>query len=292
MCLSTILNTYGYINNIDNASVVVKAAFKKAVDVEVPLKTWLEGVKWRGVDHAHQRLLRKLREARSWEAMTKSVVKGKRGERHREDEGDEDAAVPHKRPFKPRARAGKANSTRSPRLRGRGNATRAVKRRSNATGHRDQGRQPPRRDREARDGRAGPKAEKLRTWRGYGDKGESWHTDANLFECYKKPCNTMFCQRCGTHGHTADYCRIPDGTEGLNSSGYFQEQRPGKAGPKRPPPRHNSTRRGDNDDEDGASEKDSEAHGESSDEEQGGKRGGGRTRRNNSSRGRSGRSCL
>ena len=55
--------------------VVVKAAYKAAVDKELPLKTWLEGDKWRGVDHAHKRLLRKLREARSWEAMTQSVKK-------------------------------------------------------------------------------------------------------------------------------------------------------------------------------------------------------------------------
>jgi hypothetical protein len=93
-------------------SVVIKAAFKKAVDGEVPLKTWLEGVKWRGVDQAHQRLLRKLREARSWEAMTKSVHRS-RTQRGQDD--DEREAVEGRnggrRTFKPRAR-GKINSGR------------------------------------------------------------------------------------------------------------------------------------------------------------------------------------
>ena len=56
---------------------VADAAFKAAVDKELPLKTWLEGNSWRGVDRAHARLLRKLREARSWEAMTNTVLKAK-----------------------------------------------------------------------------------------------------------------------------------------------------------------------------------------------------------------------
>ena len=274
-------------------SVVIKAAYKKAVDGEVPLKTWLEGVKWRGVDHAHKRLLRKLREARSWEAMTRSAAKPKRGERRNDEDGHDEEASPARRPFKPRARAGKGNATRKGRAKGRSNATRTRVRRANSTGPRDQGRQQPKRDRDAREGRSGPKAEKLRTWKGYNDRGESWHTNRELFDCYKKPCNAMFCQRCGTHGHTADYCRVPDGTEGLNSSGYFQEERPGKAGPKRPPPRNNSSGgRRDRDDEDGddASAKDSESHANSSDDDAGGRRGG--RSRNNSSRGRGGRNCL
>jgi hypothetical protein len=276
-------------------SVVIKAAFKKAVDSEVPLKTWLEGVKWRGVDHAHKRLLRKLREARSWEAMTRSAAKPKRSERRDDEDGHEGDVSPARRPFKQRARAGKGNATtRKGRAKGRGNATRTRSRRANSTGPRDQGRQQqPRRDRDAREGRSGPKAEKLRTWKGYNDRGESWHTNRELFDCYKKPCNAMFCQRCGTHGHTADYCRVPDGTEGLNGSGYFQEERPGKAGPKRPPPRNNSSGgRRDRDDYDGddASAKDSESHANSSDDDAGGRRGG--RSHNNSSRGRGGRNCL
>jgi hypothetical protein len=274
-------------------SVVVKAAYKKALDSEVPLKTWLEGVKWRGVDHAHQRLLRKLREARSWEAMTKSSHKPARL-RHQGEDGRDEDTLPTGRSTKPRARAGRGNATRKGRSRGRGIATRARGRRLNSTGPRDQSRQQqPRRDRDAREGRSGPKAEKLRTWKGYNDRGENWHTDRDLFDCYKKPCNAMFCQRCGTHGHTADYCRVPDGAEGLNNSGYFQEERPGKAGPKRPPPRSNSTggRRDRDDEGDDSSARDNESRADSSDDDEGGRRGG-RARRSNSSRGRRGRNCL
>jgi hypothetical protein len=46
---------------------VIKAAFKGEVEKENVLKHWLQEVQWKGVEHAHRRLLRKLREARSVE---------------------------------------------------------------------------------------------------------------------------------------------------------------------------------------------------------------------------------
>ena len=270
-------------------SVVIKAAYKKAVEVEVPLKTWLEGVKWRGVDHAHQRLLRKLREARSWEAMSKSVSGGraKRAAPQADaEDGGTDQPGASKGRFKPKQR-GRVNFARGRRGRGVGRKAKA-----NSSGGKFQGKAPGRRDGDAR---PGPKAEKLRTWRGYDQRGESWHSDKELFECFKKPCNALFCQRCAKHGHTADYCRVPDGTDGLNQSGYFQDARPGKAGPKRPPARNNSSlgrsRDDDGTDDDvseGASDHQS-GHGDDGDSQ----RGSGLTRRNNSSgRGRQGRGGL
>jgi hypothetical protein len=133
-----------------------------------------------------------------------------------------------------------------------------------------------------------PQAEKLRTWKGCDSRGDNWHTDKDLFDCFKKPCNADFCQRCAKHGHTADYCRVPDGTEGLNTSGYFQEQRPGKAGPKRPPARHNSSRkRGDPGD---SSEDESDDGSNNVSGSGGGK--GNTARRSNSSRGPRGRGRL
>ena len=57
--------------------VVVKAAFKTAIEKEVALKTWFVESRWRGVNHAHARLLRKLRKARIWEAISKTVLKAK-----------------------------------------------------------------------------------------------------------------------------------------------------------------------------------------------------------------------
>jgi hypothetical protein len=272
-------------------SVVVKAAYKKAVEVEVPLKTWLEGVKWRGVDHAHQRLLRKLREARSWEAMSKSVGSGRvrravsrAGE---EDDGPDQSGSARSR-FKPKQRS-RINSSRRLVRRGRGTGRKA---KINNSVSKFQGRAPGRRDGDAK---PGPKAEKMRTWRGYDQRGESWHTDKDLFECYKKPCNALFCNRCAKHGHTADYCRVPDGTDGLNQSGYFQEQRPGKAGPKRPPARGNSTRGRARDEEgsgDDRSEGASELQCDDRDDDGNSQRGSGLTRRSNSSRGRQGRGRL
>jgi hypothetical protein len=270
-------------------SVVIKAAFKKAVEVEVPLKTWLEGVKWRGVDHAHQRLLRKLREARSWEAMSKSVGQGKFMKASRFEAADDDADTVRARFKKPRVRA---NSIRGTMRRGRARMLPKRKARLNNSGGKFQGKAPGRRDGDAR---PGPKAEKLRTWRGYDQRGESWHSDKELFECFKKPCNSLFCQRCAKHGHTADYCRVPDGTDGLNQSGYFQDARPGKAGPKRPPARNNSSHGRSRDDE-GSGDEGSEGasdyqggHGDDCDSQ----RGSGLTRRSNSSgRGRQGRGSL
>jgi hypothetical protein len=274
-------------------SVVVKAAYKKAVEVEVPLKTWLEGVKWRGVDHAHQRLLRKLREARSWEAMSKTVGSGRirrSGARASEEEDGADSAGSANRRFKPRQR-GRMNYGRGI---ARGSRSRVPpKRRAkiNNSGGKFQGKPPGRRDGDAR---PGAKAEKLRTWRGYDQRGENWHSDKELFDCFKKPCNALFCNRCARHGHTADYCRVPDGTEGLNQSGYFEEQRPGKTGPKRPPARGNSSRGRSADDHSGddRSEGKHEHSDGDRDDDDGSQRGGGLTRRSNGSRGRRGRNCL
>ena len=206
---------------------------------ELPLKTWLEGDTWRGVNHAHARLLRKLREARSWEAMTKTVLKAKNAKRG-DDLEDEDApATVRDQPRGGRRARKRANAT-GPRPSGGGRGkrgSRAGKDRVNNT-------------REERVGaRAGGK-DKLRTWQGLDNRGATWHTDSNLFECYKKPCQAPFCQRCARHGHTAETCRVPDGVEGLNTSGYFQEKRPGKVGPSRPPPKSNSTKRGRREDDD------------------------------------------
>ena len=266
--------------------VVVKAAFKSAVDKEVPLKTWLEGDKWRGVDHAHRRLLRKLREARSWEAMTLATNR-KKAQRPTSDDPVDGGADHPRRGFRsggPNGGKRRSNATGNGVRKRRGNATR-VKRANASTGFNGGGK---------RDSGGGkrdqrPRAEKLRTWKGCDSRGDSWHTDKDLFECFKKPCQASFCQRCAKHGHTADYCQVPEGTEGVNTSGYFQEARPGKAGPKRPPARNNSSnkRRGN---ADGSSEGESEDAYSQSDGDSG--RGCHTARRNNSSRGQRGRGRL
>jgi hypothetical protein len=226
-------------------SVVIKAAFKAAVDKELPLKTWLEGNSWRGVDRAHARLLRKLREARSWEAMTNTVLKAKHASKGGSDQNDrEDSGEGSSRRTALRRRNNSTRSSSGGSSRGtRGGRGRSAKNSvSNRNGKRGRvnntsGSNSKPRTREGRE-------ESRRSWSGLDGRGESWHTDHALFECFKRPCNALFCQRCAMHGHTASSCRVPDGVEGLNSSGYFQEKRPGKVGPKKPPPRSNATRDG------------------------------------------------
>jgi hypothetical protein len=261
--------------------VVVKAAYKSALDKEVPLKTWLEGDKWRGVDHAHKRLLRKLREARSWEAMTASVKK--RSQRSTCDDQIDGVAEDHRKGFRPGGNRRRSNSTGKDVRKRRVNSSRVKK--INATASFGGG---GRRDSNIGKREQRPRAEKLRTWRGCDSRGDSWHSDKDLFECFKKPCHADFCQRCAKHGHTAEYCLIPEGTEGLNTSGYFQEQRPGKAGPRRPPVRSNSSgkRRGDA----GGSSEESDDNASQSNGD-GGSRAG-TARRSNNTRGQSGRGRL
>jgi hypothetical protein len=239
-------------------SVVIKAAFKAAVDKEIALKTWFEGDRWRGVNHAHARLLRKLREARSWEAISKSVLRAKtpvnRDDANDMSEQANDTPASYRRA--PRRRANITRGSRSgpgngrDKAVGRGRNHRKIT--NNSTRNRSNGTQ----ERNTPARRAGSntadRGESKRSWQGYDQRGESWHDDSKLFECYKRPCNAPFCQRCAKHGHTAETCRVPDGVEGLNSSGYFQEKRPGKVGPKRPPPRLNSTGRRRRDDEVGS----------------------------------------
>ena len=219
--------------------VVIKAAFKEAVNKELPLKTWLEGDTWRGVNHAHARLLRKLREARSWEAMTKTVLKAKSAKRGEDQEQDDAPAAGRDQAQggrRARKRANATGSKSSGNGRGKRGTRAGLKVRMNNT-------------REERGGARTGGKDKLRTWQGLDNRGTNWHTDSTLLECYKKPCQAPFCQRCARHGHTAETCRVPDGVEGLNTSGYFQERRPGKVGPRRPPPKSNSTKRGRREDD-------------------------------------------
>ena len=248
--------------------VVVKAAFKAAIDKEVALKTWFEESRWRGVSHAHARLLRKLREARSWEAISKTVLKAKpsiQGSERQTDTGNEDSQSPRDFRRTPRRRA---NNTRAGRGSGLGKAGGQGRSRGRARGASDnkRARFNGTNDRANQGRRSGSqdKAEVKRTWQGYDQRGESWHDDSNLFECYKKPCNAPFCQRCARHGHTADTCRVPEGVEGLNNNGYFQEKRPGKVGPRKPPAKLNSTgKRGADEDEEFSDEGNRDEDGES-----------------------------
>jgi hypothetical protein len=89
---------------------------------------------------------------------------------------------------------------------------------------------------------------------GLDQRGEAWHDNKELFECFNSPCQAPFCQRCGRHGHVASECRIPDDAPGINLRGYYQEEKKGKARIAGPPPRNNAGRA-----EDGSDDADNES---------------------------------
>jgi hypothetical protein len=186
------------------------------VERESVLKHWLQEVRWTGVERAHKRLLRKLREARSIEQLFSRT-------RH-EDDADDDEGSDREGRKKPKRRivvkkSGRFNGTKS-------SASKKSKGRSNHTdGARARSAAPAK----------GDKGQKLRKWN-YDKRGASWHTDHDLYECYDKPCQKEFCQRCRCHGHTAEYCRKPDDAPGLTREGYAQENAKGKAALRAPPP--------------------------------------------------------
>ena len=72
---------------------VVKSTFKAAVSGHEILKLWLEEVPWRGLDKANARLLRKLREVRSWEQLQRKGVTSIQ-KKQRTDEGESGDAKP------------------------------------------------------------------------------------------------------------------------------------------------------------------------------------------------------
>lgn len=220
---------------------VIRSTFKAAVSGHEILKLWLEEVPWRGVNKANARLLRKLREVRSWEQLQRKGITST-AKRQRTDEGESGEAKPRqegKRAFRG-TRAGKSFS---------------IKKRAARFGRNPRGR--------SNFGTAGGSNDKrapskFQSGRGSGEKrkhpgldqrGESWHDNKDLFECFNSPCHAPFCQRCGRHGHTASDCRIPDDAPGINLKGYYQEEKKGKARIAGPPPRNNAGVAGDESDE-------------------------------------------
>ena len=218
---------------------VVKSTFKAAIGGHEILKLWLEEVPWRGLNKANARLLRKLREIRSWEQLQrKGVTSTPKRQRVEEGDGDETRPQPERRkPFRG-TRAGKSFSLKKRNVRFGGGR----KGRSNygAAGGSDNKRSQFKFQNKSQDsGRAG---ESKRKHPGLDQRGETWHDNKDLFECFHSPCQAPFCQRCGRHGHTASDCRIPDDAPGINLRGYYQEERKGKARIAGPPPRNNAGR--------------------------------------------------
>jgi len=93
---------------------VVKSTFKTAVSGHEILKLWLEEVPWRGLNKANARLLRKLREVRSWEQLQRKGITSA-AKKQRTDDDDSTEARPRqegKKPFRGK-RAGKAYALKS-----------------------------------------------------------------------------------------------------------------------------------------------------------------------------------
>jgi hypothetical protein len=209
---------------------VVRSTFKAAIAGHEILKLWLEEVPWRGLNKANARLLRKLREVRSWEQLQRKGITSA-PKRQRVDEGEVGDARPRqegKRVFRG-TRAGKAFSLKK---RGRFVNPRGRNNFGAAGGSNDK-----RAPSKFQSGRA---SGEKRKHPGLDQRGESWHDNKDLFECFNSPCQAPFCQRCGRHGHTAADCRIPDEAPGINLKGYYQEEKKGKARIAGPPPRNNA----------------------------------------------------
>jgi hypothetical protein len=210
---------------------VIRSTFKAAIAGHEILKLWLEEVPWRGLNKANARLLRKLREVRSWEQLQRKGVTSMQ-KKQRTDEGESGDARPRqegKRAFRG-TRAGKSFA-----LKKRLGRFGSKKGRNNfGTGSSDK-----RASSKFQSGRA---SGEKRKHPGLDQRGEAWHSDKDLFECFNSPCHAPFCQRCGRHGHLASECRIPDDAPGINLRGYYQEEKKGKARIAGPPPRNNASR--------------------------------------------------
>ncbi len=72
---------------------VIKSTFRSAISGHEILKLWLEEVPWRGLDKANARLLRKLREVRSWEQLQRKGITST-SKKQRTDDGDQSEAKP------------------------------------------------------------------------------------------------------------------------------------------------------------------------------------------------------
>jgi hypothetical protein len=216
---------------------VVRSTFKAAVADHEVLKLWLEEVPWRGLSKAHARLLRKLREVKSWEQLQKKNLTSPSKKQRPEGTESEEAAT--RRPFKKSfrgTRAGKANSIR--RAKGRVLAGRKGRSNYQSTGSADAKRSNYSFNNRRQEG-AYRGSDAKRKHPGLDERGECWHTDKDLFECFNTPCQAPFCQRCGRHGHKASECRVPDEAPGINLKGYYQDEKKGKAKLTRPPPKLN-----------------------------------------------------
>ena len=215
---------------------VIKQAYKSEVEREKVLKHWLQEVQWKGVERAHKRLLRKLREARSIEQLFNSEDRGGRRDRDDASEGSDGGG----------SNGGGNNGGGGGNGGGRGGGGRGASRRGSGfksrrinSGKRRTGKGKANSfNGGGGDGKVagkGDKGPKLRTW-SYDKRGPSWHTDHDLYDCYDKPCKRPFCQRCRQHGHTAEYCRKADDVPGLTREGYAQDNAKGKAALQAPPP--------------------------------------------------------
>ena len=184
---------------------VVKDAFKDALIGESVLKMWLREVNWRGVDKAHRRLMRKLKESHSWDQLRdENERKGAKWRRNNED-GEQTP-----RRWQQRREQVESHFAASKEVKVKGGEKFLNGKRPSA-------------QKEANSPLRGPHP-------GLDKRGPSWHKASDCITCRVSPCKSKFCQRCGHHAHTAETCRSPDDTPGINLKGYYQEAK-GNAAP-------------------------------------------------------------
>ena len=197
---------------------VVKDAFKDATKMEGVLKMWLREVDWRGVDKAHRRLMRKLKESHSWDKLRDDNER--KGAKWRRMEEEDQIPRRFQRRENGAAHVALAEkeqpevcyaASRNPRnIKAEDKKFYKAKRPSQS-----------------------PQNIPLRQHPGLDQRGASWHMSTEQTDCRNNPCGSRWCQRCAQHGHTADECKKPDDTPGLNLKGYYQENKGKNAGPVR-----------------------------------------------------------
>ena len=186
---------------------VVKDAFKDALKGEAVLKMWLREVDWRGVGKAHRRLMRKLKESHSWDQLRDEHER--KGAKWRRSEDDEQ--TPRRWQQRREKERVEVNFAASKEVKTKGGDKFLKGKR-------------PSEAKEANSPLRGPQP-------GLDKRGPSWHTCTEGISCRHTPCKSKFCQRCGNHGHTAETCRMPDDTPGVNLKGYFQDKKGKEATP-------------------------------------------------------------
>jgi uncharacterized protein YggU (UPF0235/DUF167 family) len=179
----------------------VKSTFKAAVSGHEILKLWLEEVPWRGLNKANARLLRKLREARSWEQLQRKGITSA-AKRQRMNDGDSTEARPRqdgKKTFRG-TRAGKSFALKKRTVK----FSAGRKARSNyGSSNGSDGKRSFSKFKESNRG-----GDSKCKHPGLDQRGDSWHDNKDLFECFNSPCQSITARPRRVHRQMQPFLRL------------------------------------------------------------------------------------